>query len=433
MFKFLSSRKDRRRQAVSEKKITIDDVSINVSEEVQLQLDMIHLDKEDLVVVKELQPMIWENIEVIVSQFYKNLEQNSSLRTIINDNSSVERLRITLRKHINEMFSGKIDEDYIRQRIQIAEAHVRIGLEPKWYMCAFQDLLDSIINIVDHHFTDKKTCIAAVKAVSKILNIEQQLVLEAFVNESNRIMEVEKTRQEMLVMKVSETAEELAAISEQTSASTDELQSMSDEVLAFSGETSHQSQEVESISKEGAAKLREQSEQVQEIDMNMAKISEEMKVLKVTAEEINEIVSLVQSIAAQTNLLALNAAIESARAGEAGKGFAVVAEEVRKLSDQTNNSVSKVSELIVRTHDQIDLMSDYIIDVNELIKESSNGLRETNDFFDKIVRTTEKSNDQSANVEKEMKNISSIIEEINGAILQLAVTADGLNSITKDV
>ncbi len=63
-----------------------------------------------------------------------------------------------------------------------------------------------------------------------------------------------------------------------------------------------------------------------------------------SAKNIKNIVSLVSAISQQTNLLALNASIEAARAGEAGKGFAVVAEEVRKLSEETNDAVDKINQ-----------------------------------------------------------------------------------------
>ncbi len=64
------------------------------------------------------------------------------------------------------------------------------------------------------------------------------------------------------------------------------------------------------------------------------------------AEEIGNIMNVIEDIADQTNLLALNAAIEAARAGNAGRGFAVVADEVRKLAEKTMKATKEVGQAV---------------------------------------------------------------------------------------
>lgn len=68
--------------------------------------------------------------------------------------------------------------------------------------------------------------------------------------------------------------------------------------------------------------------------------------LSSSAQEVGQIVELIQTIAQRTNLLALNASIEAARGGEAGRGFAVVASEVKELATQTSRATEKVAEQI---------------------------------------------------------------------------------------
>ena len=81
--------------------------------------------------------------------------------------------------------------------------------------------------------------------------------------------------------------------------------------------------------------------------------------------EIGKMAEVIGEIAEQTNLLALNASIEAARAGEAGKGFAVVAEEVRKLAEQSGDTVTEIKRTVGEVRDAI---KNLVINTNDVLK-----------------------------------------------------------------
>ena len=397
------------------------------------QLEMIQLTVTDLKFLKVFQPTIEENIVEIVDGFYDTLAKDPKLTAIIKKYSTFERLKVTLRRHVSEMFGGVIDEEFIAKRIKIAQVHVRIGLPTNSYLAAFQTLNLSFMRLVKETIPHSEDQFILLSAIAKMLNLEQQLVLEAFERIVEELKEQVEAEKQGVGMRIIESSDSLAAISEETTASYHQIIHQMEELVSYSNKANSISEVAEAQAKEGQAQMQHQVQMMHTINTTMNEVDGNMKKLTQFMKEMEGIVNIVSDIANQTNLLALNASIEAARAGEAGKGFAVVADEVRKLAEQTKSSTETVGGLLKNTDEQTKRLASSMGAIQVAVESGESSVDQTAQQFSKIMQSMDDTKEQNHLIQKQVSVLEEVMNQLSLAFDEVTLSADKLAGISRDL
>ena len=394
------------------------------TKEVQLQLDAIQLRERDLQLLRSLKEPMNARIDEIVDAFYSSVTAVPKLSEMISKHSTTDYLSKTLAAHLAGMFDGVIDEAYLANRVRVAGAHLRIGLEPKWYIAAFENLHVTMLDILFDLELDRFEEREMIVALSKILNFEKQLVLEAFDKSTNEAIRIHQQEvKDRVKQQIGSIALEIEQKSESTYGVVDDLIEQSSALDGKIQESIVRSETSANQAESGISQMAQMvvtSETIVKQTKDMAELIEELNRASV---QIEEVVQLVKNIADQTNLLALNSAIEAARAGVHGKGFAVVADEVRNLADQTKRSTDNIAQLVAQSKAKTQAVHEAI---NTVTKFADMGMKETEitrETFQNITDTVHLTIDDIRHFSDHMKNLQGVISSIGTVSKEVVSTS----------
>ncbi|WP_006787422.1 methyl-accepting chemotaxis protein [Thiorhodospira sibirica] len=168
-------------------------------------------------------------------------------------------------------------------------------------------------------------------------------------------------------------------------------------------------QNVEQSSRDVESILR----QIQGLAQDISQTAEVIKNLTQYSAQIANILEQVKGISDQTNLLALNAAIEAARAGEAGRGFAVVADEVRQLSQRTQEYSKEIGTMVGK--------------LQEATEKAVHAMEGSQETASEVAQKSTLIGENIHSIGHDVQNINDIALQVASAVEEQAAVAEEIN------
>lgn len=315
------------------------------------------------------------HLKVVLDEFYQRLQASPEMAAKLRG-QDIDRLKQAQQEHWRVLFTGALDAGYLERVRRIGEAHHRIGLDPRWYIGAYNFFLGRINGILAKSAgRDAARAVEMVTAVQATVMLDMDLsfnvYFDATLNHTHEVIYelAENFKSSVLgaIESVGDVAGRVTAATSQLAARIEECAGDSASVAEESAESSRRIDSIAASASELSASVDSVAQQVRGVSAAVAQARDAAEgsqgavvSLNETVERITGALRLIGAIASQTNLLALNATIEAARAGDAGRGFAVVATEVKQLARQTAVATEDIGALLTRIREDAQRMSNNI-------------------------------------------------------------------------
>ena len=271
----------------------------------------------------------------------------------------------------------------------------------------------------------QRTTLEINQNVQKLL--EASSLLGTAADNTNGTMNKVRTAVNRIVENSTEQAENSKSTSEHMRLMGDNITETSAEVEALNSNAAFMHESSEKAA-ETLANLQRINGEVEQI---IGEVQEQTNRTNDSVQQIYKATAFIASIAEETDLLSLNASIEAARAGENGKGFAVVAEQIKKLSEQSNQSSNEIEETAMMLSEDSHKAVEIMQKMQEIIMSQSESMQDTQKVVEEVVAQIANSMQSIQQIKETTEHLANVRNEVLQAVETLSNIAQDSVSGTK--
>lgn len=271
----------------------------------------------------------------------------------------------------------------------------------------------------------QRTTLEINQNVQKLL--EASSLLGTAADNTNGTMNKVRTAVNRIVENSTEQAENSKSTSEHMRLMGDNITETSAEVEALNSNAAFMHESSEKAA-ETLANLQRINGEVERI---IGEVQEQTNRTNDSVQQIYKATAFIASIAEETDLLSLNASIEAARAGENGKGFAVVAEQIKKLSEQSNQSSNEIEETAMMLSEDSQKAVEIMQKMQEIIMSQSESMQDTQKVVEEVVAQIANSMQSIQQIKETTEHLANVRNEVLQAVETLSNIAQDSVSGTK--
>ena len=343
--------------------------------------------------------------------------------------SAIERIRLERETEANRSMSEKERIEREKQKAQEA-ADVQFAVDN--LAAALAKLSDGDVS---HRI--REPFVATLDGVRNDFNQSAEKLQAALRSVSENARGIDAGSSE-----IKAAADDLAKRTEQQAAAVEETAAALEEITTTVRDSTRRAQEAGQLVTRAKAGAEQSGQVVSQAVLAMEMISK-------SANEISNIIGVIDEIAFQTNLLALNAGVEAARAGDAGKGFAVVAQEVRELAQRSATAAKEIKALINTSNTQVDqgvklvgetgraletIVSEvqeinrHVLAIVESAQEQASGLAQINTAVNQMDQDTQKNAAMVEESTAASHSLASEVVSLNRLLAQFKLAEGGMSA-----